>query len=95
MAANAQLIAIRRACALLTGQMRRTADDFTSEGGFTERMSAARLAARDAAVQASGAPRCPKCGKPMRKMVARKGRNAGNPFWSCTAYPGCTGTRPV
>ena len=92
-AANAQLIAIRRACALLTGQMRRTADDFTSEGGFTERMSAARLAARDAAVQAAGAPRCPKCGKPMRKMIARKCRNAGNAFWSCTAYPDCTGTR--
>lgn len=53
----------------------------------------ARLAARDAAVQAAGAPACPKCGRPMRKMVARKGRNAGNAFWSCTAYPDCTGTR--
>ena len=92
-AANAILIVIRRACSLLTGQMRRTADAFTSEGGFTERMSAARLAVRDAAVQAAGAPECPKCGRPMRKMVARKGRNAGNPFWSCTAYPECNGTR--
>ena len=92
-AANAILVAIRRACALLTGQMQRTAADFTAEGGFTERLSAVRLAARDAAVQAAGAPTCPKCGKPMRKMVARKGRNAGQPFWSCTAYPACTGTR--
>ena len=93
-AANAILIVIRRACALLKGQMQRTADDFTEEGGFTERMSRARLAVRDAAVQKAGAPNCPKCGKPMRKMICRKGRNAGNAFWSCTAYPECNGTRP-
>ena len=94
-AANAILIVIRRACALLTGQMQRTAETFTEEGGFTERMSRARLAARDAAVLAAGAPNCPKCGKPMRKVMCRKGRNAGNAFWSCTAYPECNGTRPV
>lgn len=93
-AANAILIAIRRACALLTAQMRRTADDFTQEGGFTERMSKARLEVRDAAAQAAGAPTCPKCGRPMRKMICRKGRNAGNAFWSCTGYPDCNGTRP-
>lgn len=93
-AANALLVVIRRACSLLTGQMQRTAEDFTEQGGFTERMSAARLEARDAAVRAAGAPKCPKCGKPMRKMIARKGRNAGNAFWSCTGYPDCTGTRP-
>ncbi len=92
-AANAILVVIRRACALLTRQMQRTSDDFTQEGGFSERMSAARLAVRDAAVQAAGAPKCPVCGKPMRKMIARKGRNAGNPFWSCTGYPDCNGTR--
>ena len=93
-AANAILITIRRACSLLMGQMRRTADDFTQEGGFTERMSAARLQARDAAVQAAGAPRCPKCGQPMRKVIARKGANAGSAFWGCASYPACTGTRP-
>ena len=37
---------------------------------------------------------CPTCGKPMRKIIARKGRNAGNAFWSCTGYPDCKGTRP-
>ena len=66
---------------------------FREEGGFTERMSRARLETRDAQTAAQGAPSCPKCGKPMRKIIARKGRNAGNPFWSCTGYPDCDGTR--
>ena len=94
-AANAILVVIRRACSLLTGQMQRTGDDFTQEGGFTERMSAARIAAKDEAAAAQGAPRCPKCGGVMRKRICRKGSNAGNAFWSCAAYPNCTGTRPA
>ena len=92
-AANSILLAIDEANALIRSQMERLADDFTEEGGFTERMSKARLERRDARQAAEGAPKCPKCGKPMRKMVARKGRNAGNPFWSCTGYPSCDGTR--
>ena len=92
-AANAILLAIDEANALIRSQMDHLADEFTEEGGFTERMSKARLEWRGAAQAAEGAPQCPKCGKPMRKMVAHKGRNAGNPFWSCTAYPNCDGTR--
>ena len=92
-AANAILIAIDQACRLLHSQMESLGESFKEEGGFTERMSRARLEARDAKVASAGAPKCPKCGKPMRKMVARKGRNAGNPFWSCTGYPACDGTR--
>ena len=92
-AANSILLAIDEDNALIRSQMERLADDFTEEGGFTERMSKARLEWRDACQAAEGAPKCPKCGKPMRKMVARKGRNAGNPFWSCMGYPGCDGTR--
>ena len=94
-AANAQLIAIRRACALLMGQMQRTADAFTEEGGFTERLSRARIEARDAKAiaEVGEAPKCPKCGRAMRKRVARKGANAGHPFWSCSAWPDCNGTR--
>lgn len=92
-AANAILLAIDEANALIRSQMEHLADEFTEEGGFTERMSRARLEHRDAQQAAQGAPKCPKCGKLMRKMVARKGRNAGNPFWSCTAYPSCDGTR--
>ena len=31
----------------------------------------------------------------MHKVVAKKGANAGNPFWSCLAYPTCSGTRKL
>ena len=94
-AANSILIAIRRATALLVGQMGRTAEDFEREGGFTERLSHVRRTARNEQRVEAGAPLCPKCGGGMRKVVARKGRNAGREFWSCVAYPDCTGTRSV
>ena len=93
-AANAQLVVINRAAALLHKQMMSLGEAFAEEGGFTERLSKVRLEVRDAKVAAAGAPTCPACGGPMRKVVARKGRNAGNPFWSCCAYPNCQGTRP-
>ena len=92
-AANSLLVVIDRACGLLHKQMLAIGDAFTEEGGFTERLSRVRLAARDAK-DAVAAPECPDCGGPMRKMVARKGRNAGKPFWSCCDYPHCNGTRP-
>ena len=92
-AANAILVIIDRACALLSRQIASAGEEFRESGGFTERLSAARLEKRDAQIQADGAPECPLCGKPMRKMVAKKGRNAGNAFWSCIGYPDCKGTR--
>ncbi|MBR4328773.1 MAG: topoisomerase DNA-binding C4 zinc finger domain-containing protein, partial [Candidatus Riflebacteria bacterium] len=42
-----------------------------------------------------GSPNCPKCGNPMRKVVARKGHYAGKSFWGCTSYPECNGTREL
>jgi len=92
-AANSILLVIDQACRLLHRQMEVIGEEFREAGGFTERLSRARLETRDAKQAAEGAPKCPKCGKPMRKMVAKKGRNAGNPFWSCTGYPDCNGTR--
>ena len=91
-AANSILIAIDQACKLLHRQMESITAVFREEGGFTERMSRARLEARDAQM-APNAPNCPKCGRPMRKITAHKGRNAGKQFWSCTGYPDCNGTR--
>ena len=91
-AANSALVIINRASSLLHKQMLAIGETFVEEGGFTERLSKVRLEARDAKASANS-PRCPECGGPMRKMVARKGRNAGNPFWSCCNYPNCQGTR--
>lgn len=92
-AANAILIAIDQTCKLLHRQMASVGATFREEGGFTERLSKARLETRDRQFAADEAPKCPRCGKPMRKVVAHKGRNAGNPFWGCIGYPDCTGTR--
>jgi hypothetical protein len=36
---------------------------------------------------------CPRCGSPMVRRTARRGRNAGNQFWGCSRYPQCKGTR--
>lgn len=93
-AANSILLLIDQACRLLHRQMESIGEEFSENGGFTERLSRVRLETRDAKIEGTDAPKCPKCGKVMRKMLAKKGRNAGNPFWSCTGYPTCDGTRP-
>jgi hypothetical protein len=39
---------------------------------------------------------CPSCGRaPMVERVARRGKNAGERFLGCRAYPQCRGTRPI
>lgn len=38
---------------------------------------------------------CPRCGSNMIQRTARRGRNAGNPFWGCSRYPTCKGTRNI
>ena len=32
---------------------------------------------------------CPKCSSVMALKVAKKGKNVGNKFWTCTAFPKC------
>jgi restriction system protein len=46
-------------------------------------------------VDGASVPACPVCSLPMKRRVARKGRNAGSEFWGCADYPGCKGTRPI
>ena len=41
-----------------------------------------------------GTPACPLCAKAMVRRVAKQGANAGSPFWGCSGYPPCRGTRP-
>lgn len=38
---------------------------------------------------------CPKCGGGMIRRIAKKGDSAGKPFWGCSSYPSCKGTRTI
>ncbi|MFA4943538.1 MAG: four helix bundle suffix domain-containing protein [Lentisphaeria bacterium] len=91
-AANALLILISRTVNMLTHQLQSLGDRFEQVGGFREKLATVRTAGR---AKQEDAPACPECGKPMHKRKARTGRNAGQEFWGCTAYPECKGVRPV
>lgn len=41
----------------------------------------------------AGPPSCPQCGSHMVRRVARRGPRSGNPFWGCSRFPRCRGTR--
>jgi hypothetical protein len=81
-AANAILATIDRVSLLLSKQIEEVGEVLRKEG-------LSRVQSQDE----YKVPRCPKCGGPMRKAIAKKGANAGNPFWSCQAYPNCNGTK--
>ena len=78
---------------LLTAQISKRLGDFKAEGGFTENMTQERLAAVKEKAASEGAPRCPKCGAPMRQRTIKKGIHQGEQFWGCTDYPKCDGVR--
>lgn len=80
---------------LLTAQINRRLADFKVEGGFTENMTQERLEAVKEKAVSEGAPRCPKCGAPMRQRTIKKGSHQGETFWGCTNYPNCDGTRKI
>ena len=90
--ANAMLILIGRSLNMLGKLMAQHGEEFRQEGGFSERMTAARVEAKREHRQAvdEDAPKCPLCGAPMKLRHSSRGD-----FWGCTAYPTCRGTRPV
>lgn len=92
LSANCLLILCNRLILMLGRQIERQLDLFRKEGGFTEGLTAERLANRKQQSILTGAPVCPLCGKPMVKRVAKKGVNSGKEFWSCSGYPQCNGT---
>ena len=94
-AARCLLILCERLITMLRKQIENQLDAFTSEGGFTEALTAERLQYRKQENIQQNAPLCPKCGKPMIKRMAKKGTNSGKEFWSCSDYPNCTGTRKI
>lgn len=91
--ARSMLVLCNRLTPMLNKQIEAQLAAFTAEGGFTEALTAERLKQRTADSVSEDAPLCPKCGKPMLKRMAKKGLNSGKPFWSCSDYPNCTGTR--
>lgn len=90
--ANCLLVLCNRLVLMLNRQIERQLEIFKVEGGFTEGLTAERLAYRKQQSVQSDAPACPLCGKPMIKRVAKKGVNSGKEFWSCSDYPKCNGT---
>jgi four helix bundle suffix protein len=86
--ANTMLIIIGRALKMLKSQVRAQGKAFEKDGGFSERLTAKRLEARENKKPQS--PDCPECGKPMCRRISAKG-----PFWGCSAFPECKGTRVI
>lgn len=95
LAANCMLVLCNRLIMMLGRQIERQLETFKAEGGFTEGLTAERLAYRTQQSVRTDAPICPRCGKPMIKRVAKKGINSGKEFWSCSGYPDCNGTRNI
>jgi len=94
--ANAIIFLITRTMTMLAAQLQHQGDEFIEASGFRERMHRCRTEARRAQTSAESAPpACPECGAPMRKRTPRTGRNAGIPFWGCSNYPDCKGTREI
>jgi len=91
---NVMVCLCSQTCYLLDQQIRKLEQAFLKEGGIRERMTQARNEARDQQTPpAPNTPGCPLCNKPMRKLTARQGQNAGKPFWGCSSFPACKGTR--
>jgi restriction system protein len=102
---NAIICLIHQANYLLDRQIAGLEKQFIQEGGYSERLAAARIEerARQRKTDQAGptdraennAPVCPKCSGPMALRTARKGENAGSQFWGCCGYPKCKGVRQI
>jgi len=93
--ANCMLVLCNRLIMMLSKQISTQLATFREEGGFTEALTAERLAHRAEQSKTGDSPACPVCGKPMIKRMAKKGVNSGKEFWSCSGYPQCNGTRKI
>ncbi len=95
--ANALICMINQANYLLDRQITALEKAFVEAGGYSERLAAARLAERqrrktdqtDRSDRTDLIPNCPQCGQAMVLRTAKSGKNPGNNFWGCSAYPEC------
>ena len=102
LAANAMLCVVNQAAYLLKRQLESQGQTFVESGGFTEKLYGARsqrrrsdTSDRSESPPKSPRPACPVCAQPMVQRIARKGPSANQPFWGCSRYPDCQGTRAV
>ena len=93
--ANCLLVLCNRLIMMLGKQIATQLAVFREEGGFTEALTAERLAHRAEQSRQGNAPACPICGQPMVRRMAKKGINSGHEFWSCSTYPKCNGIRNI
>lgn len=91
--ANAIICLIHQANYLLDRQVAGLERQFIQEGGYSERLAAARIQERGKQPPKADAPACPLCGKAMILRTACKGKKAGSSFWGCSGYPDCKGSR--
>lgn len=96
--ANATICLIHQANYLLDQQIAALEKAFIEEGGYSEQLATARLAERqrrkdqpERSDPSDKIPPCPQCGKPMVLRTAKTGKNSGQQFWGCSAYPDCKG----
>jgi restriction system protein len=95
--ANTVICLIHQANYLLDQQIAGLERQFIQEGGYSERLAAARLEQRrtEDRTDKEALPACPLCGKAMVVRTARKGEHAGSQFLGCSGYPECKGTRKL
>lgn len=100
--ANATICLIHQANYLLDQQIAALERAFIEDSGYSEQLATARLAERqkkkdqpDRSDPSAPIPACPKCSKPMVLRTAKTGKNAGQQFWGCSAYPDCKGVVKV
>ena len=100
--ANALICLINQANFLLDRQITALEEQFIEGGGYSEQLAVARLAKRgqkkqnqtdqtNKSDQTNQIPNCPDCSKLMVLRTAKTGRNEGQQFWGCSAYPECKG----
>jgi four helix bundle suffix protein len=105
MVANTIICLIHQTNYLLDRQIAGLERKFIQDGGYSERLAAARIEERKRqgrAVRSESTdrlkktlPSCPLCGKPMVVRTARKGERAGTQFLGCSGYPGCRSSLPL
>ena len=93
--ANTLICLIHQANYLLDRQIAGLEKQFIQEGGYSERLHAARLEERRKQTLTNQSDQtdqpdkllCQACGKPMVVRTARQGSNAGAQFLGCSGYP--------